>query len=77
MELQKEWFSKINTDWLLSMRYQDYCGRKRYDNDMPIYFGSDFAGYPINKKLLYAELKTRPHRVRARHRRLKKNGGLK
>lgn len=63
MTLQKDWFAKINTDYLLSLRYLDYCQYPDTETDLIK------PEYRINKTLLFEELAKRPHRVRAKDRR--------
>jgi hypothetical protein len=72
---QKEWFSKINTDHLLSLRYKNVCSYPRNENDKDCgYKSGNFMGYYIDKNLLYEELSKRPHRIRKKDRRkIKKN----
>lgn len=74
---QKDWFKKLNTDWLLSLRYRKVCPYPRFDGDEPHYaeiedWGMCKIGYEIDKDLLRQELSTRPHRVRAKHKRKRK-----
>ena len=65
---QKEWIKKQPTDYLLCLRRAAYIHVPQNEGDQPIRVG-DAWGYPLDKKLLYDELATRPHRVRAKDRR--------
>lgn len=69
---QSEFFKKANTDWLLSMRFQIYCGYPVDENQKPVIQSDGNNYYPIEKQLLYSELNKRPHRVRSKDRRKKK-----
>jgi len=65
---QEEWFSTITTDHLLILRFASYCRCAKDKNSKYSHVGD---GFWIDKTLLYAELATRPHRVRAKDRRKK------
>lgn len=69
---QKEFFSKTNTDHLLSMRYRETCHYPEYEGQTPNFCNDSGIMYYINKQLLYEELSRRPHRIRKRHLRKKK-----
>ncbi len=64
---QKEYFSKAQTDKLLSLRYRVSCPYPVNEGDKPNYINDHM--WDIDKSLLYEELAKRPHRIRAKHRR--------
>jgi hypothetical protein len=71
---QKEFFSKTQTDNLLRLRYRETCSYPENEEDEPARNDGGVLSWYIDKELLYAELATRPHRIRARDRRkLKQN----
>jgi hypothetical protein len=71
---QQEFFSKTQTDRLLRMRYAATCSYPKNEEDEPAYNDGGVLSWYIDKELLYAELATRPHRIRAKDRRkLKQN----
>ena len=67
-------FPKMTTDHLLSLRQSRrfYIPRFAGDKDLGYKSGS-FLGYNLDHELLRSELSKRPHRIRARDRRLAKN----
>lgn len=70
---QAEFFKKANTDHLLKMRFGvNYLEHPVNEGDKHDHNSDGVKLWNINKELLYAELATRPHRVRAKDRRKKK-----
>lgn len=69
---QGEFFSKTQTDYLLCLRYATTCGYPQNEGDTPAYNDGGVMSWYIDKELLYAELATRPHRIRAKDRRKRK-----
>jgi hypothetical protein len=67
--IQKEWFSKISTDHLLSLRQSKFCKYPRFEFDKDIIAGTVWLGYTLDKEALLAELAKRPNRIRAKDRR--------
>lgn len=67
--IQKEWFSKISTDHLLSLRQSKYCIYPKFEFDKDIVIGNVWVGYKMDKEALLAELAKRPNRIRAKDRR--------
>jgi len=67
---QKEFFKKTQTDNLIRLRFATTCKYPVNEGDEPDY---NNYWYHIDKELLYKELATRPHRIRARDRRKQKN----
>lgn len=65
---QQEFFKSTQTDNLLRLRYCKTCTHPKQEEDKPD-FEQDGKYYYIDKELLYKELATRPHRVRAKDRR--------
>ena len=66
-------FPKMNTDWLLSLRFINSFKYPRFVGDKDLGYGSSgFLGYSIDPDLLYQELNKRPHRIRKRDRRKNK-----
>lgn len=68
---QQEFFKKTQTDNLLRFRYLRTCSYPVNEGDVPDYDNNGESWY-IDKDILYAELATRPHRVRAKDRRKKR-----
>ena len=66
---QIDFFKKTQTDNLLRLRFCLTCGFPQHIDDTPDYNNDSGLSWYINKDLLYAELATRPHRVRAKDRR--------
>ena len=66
---QQEFFKKTQTDNLLRMRFSKTCQFPQTEGDIPNYNNDSGLSWYINKELLYVELATRPHRVRAKDRR--------
>ncbi len=71
--IQQEFFKKTQTDNLLRLRYATFCGYPKQEGDKPDYYNDSGLSWYIDKELLYAELTTRPHRVRAKDRRKSKS----
>ena len=71
--IQQEFFKKTQTDNLLRLRYATTCGYPKVEGDKPDYNNDSGLSWYIDKELLYAELATRPHRVRAKDRRKPKS----
>lgn len=69
---QKEFFAKTQTDNLLRLRYATTCSYPQNEGDKPAYNDGGVMNWYIDKELLYAELATRPHRIRAKDRRKQK-----
>jgi len=70
--IQEEFFKKTQTDNLLRMRFAKTCYHPQKENDKPDYDNDSGKMWYIDKELLYQELATRPHRVRAKDKRKKK-----
>ena len=70
---QQEFFKKTQTDNLLRLRYAKTCRYPQNEGDKPDYDNDSGLCWYIDKELLYAELATRPHRVRAKDRRKPKS----
>ena len=70
--IQLEFFKKTQTDMLLSMRYKQTCYFPQNESDKPDYDNDQGKMWFINKELLFAELSTREHRIRAKDRRKSK-----
>lgn len=68
---QQEFFKKTQTDNLLRMRFMKTCAYPQNKSDKPDFDNDSGKSWYINKELLYAELKERPHRVRAKDKRKK------
>lgn len=66
---QEEFFKKTQTDNLLRLRYVKTCSYPKGEGDKPDYDNDRGKMWYIDKELLYNELTTRPHRVRAKDRR--------
>ena len=71
--IQQDFFKKTQTDNLLRMRFMKTCYHPQQENDKPDYDNDSGKMWYIDKELLYKELATRPHRVRAKDRRKVKN----
>lgn len=69
---QREFFAKTQTDNLLRLRFRETCSHPQKEGDNPAYNDGGVLSWYIDKELLYAELATRPHRVRAKDRRKRK-----
>lgn len=68
--IQTEWFKKLTTDHLLSMRQSRFCGYPQKEGDKDLGYNSgDWIGYYLDHTKLREELSTRPHRIRAKDRR--------
>ena len=74
---QQEFFKKTQTDNLLRMRFAQTCEYPKKEGDKPDYDNDSGKSWYIDKEALYAELTTRPNRVRAKDRRKKKDKFLK
>lgn len=71
--IQKDWFKKITTDHLLSMRQARYCRYPKKEGDKDNgYDSGSWIGYNIDHVELRNELSKRPHRIRAKDRRKSK-----
>ena len=57
--LQKEWFSKLNDQKLLSLRHVSFCQQPRFTDDVDEYQNGHWIGYNLDKELLYEELRSR------------------
>ena len=66
---QQEFFKTTQTDNLLRLRFVKTCKYPQTEGDPPDFNNDSGVSYYINKELLYKELSTRPHRVRAKDRR--------
>ena len=66
---QREWFKTLSTDTLLSLRIQKFCPVPKYEGQNYDFESDGDWGWCVDKDALYAELATRPHRVRAKDRR--------
>lgn len=69
---QKEFFKQTQTDNLLRLRFATTCLHPQNVGDEPDYDNDRGKMWYINKEWLYAELATRPHRIRAKDRRKNK-----
>tara|TARA_R110000782_G_scaffold265813_1_gene359807 strand:- start:479 stop:703 length:225 start_codon:yes stop_codon:yes gene_type:complete len=67
--IQQEFFKKTQTDNLLRHRYAKTCAYPKKEGDTPDYNNDSGLSWYIDKELLYKELETRPHRIRAKDRR--------
>jgi len=67
--IQQEFFKKTQIDNLLRLRYAQTCSYPKAEGDEPNYNNDSGISWYIDKELLYAELATRPHRIRAKDRR--------
>ena len=67
--IQEEFFKKTQTDNLLRHRYAKTCAYPKKEGDTPDYNNDSGLSWYIDKELLYKELETRPHRIRAKDRR--------
>ncbi len=69
---QKEFFQQAQTDHLLHLRFRTTCNYPKQAGDKPDFDNDSGKMYDIDKKVLYTELSKRPHRIRAKDRRKKK-----
>ena len=70
--IQSEFFKKTQTDNLLRLRFCRTCSYPKVEGAKPDYDNDSGLSWYIDKDLLYTELSTRPHRVRAKDRRKSK-----
>jgi len=66
---QQEFFKKTQTDNLLRFRYIKTCSYPKVEGDKSDYDNDSGKMWYIDKELLYSELSTRQHRVRAKDKR--------